>query len=309
VNIEPLNNFLKQMESLLKIKIPWNSQKFGCSGLNRNFDDSLKEIKLWYEKPENNDEILVIYLDNDPDFLNWNKQEWLFEPIRRYFGKWVLSQNEKETNYPGRWPTPREMIKDGKRIIFASRENLGPNTKDYAFYPRYWDEGGARAFKPFPTCKGRKPFQVPSRFTDDAGCFGPFFNATGYPGMWHPHVIKEYVDCNLHYASCDIVTPDLMEGFVWTWEKDEPKVSKGCTVLKSNSRWRLEENCNLKLSVACQSNVNHTHWIPSSNVGSFSEGDSLCGAGYKFALPVNPFYNSVLAMNSKGKEIWIKHQE
>ena len=56
------------------MEIPWNTQKLGCAGLNRNFDDSLKEIKLWYDKPENKDEILIIYLDNDDDFKNWKKE-------------------------------------------------------------------------------------------------------------------------------------------------------------------------------------------------------------------------------------------
>ena len=78
-----------------------------------------------------------------------------------------------------------------------------------------------------------------------------------------------------------------MEGFIWTWDKEEPKYSKGCTIQKINSRWRNEENCNLKLPVACQSNTNHTHWIPSEKVGSWSEGDTLCEEGFKFSIPWN----------------------
>eukprot|EP01080_Neovahlkampfia_damariscottae_P005353 gene5353-9161_t len=293
VQIDSINKIIKNIGSVIGMEIPWNTQKLGCAGLNRNFDDSLKEIKLWYDKPENKDEILVIFLDIDPDFKNWNKTEWLFEPIQRHFGNLVFSQKDKESKYPTRWPTPNELIKDGKRILFPSREHLGERTHEFTFYPRFWDEGGARRVKPFPICEEKNPFFVKRRLTEDAGSFGPFFNASGYNEPWHNHILKEYVDCNIHYASSDVLIPEKMEGFIWTWDKEEPKYSKGCVIQKTNSRWRNEQNCDLKLSVACQSNSNHTHWIPSEKVGSWKEGDNLCESGYKFGIPWNAYYNAI----------------
>jgi hypothetical protein len=61
--IEAINDLVKWIENQLGIRIEWNSQKLGCFGLDlRTFTDQLKEIELWFNKPENKDEILVLYL-------------------------------------------------------------------------------------------------------------------------------------------------------------------------------------------------------------------------------------------------------
>lgn len=59
--------------------IHWDTETIGCNPSlssiavldQRTFKDALQEIAVWLARPENADEFLVLYLDDQPDLLEW----------------------------------------------------------------------------------------------------------------------------------------------------------------------------------------------------------------------------------------------
>lgn len=296
VNVEPINNFVKLIEESLGIKIEWNSQKLGCVGELRTFTDSMVEIKQWMDK--NPSEIVIIYLDNDPDFLNWNKVNSLLIPIQRVFGNWTFTPMDKE-RFPNSWPSPRELLSNNKKIIFASRNVLNEEFGKYVFQPVFWNErGGSRNFKPFPDCAPqRTPFSF-SRLVDSAIQVGPFYNESD--GIFSVKGIRDMCDCNVHYPSMDVSIPDNVKGFIWSWDENEPKGS-GCTLL--DQRWKIED-CGKIYHVACQSETDFSKWVISERKGTWNEAHRLCPKGYQFSLPKNGYFNSML----KKEKVWLNYK-
>lgn len=64
---------------LMRHPIHWDTETIGCNPSlssiavldQRTFKDALQEIALWLARPENADEFLVLYLDDQPDLLEW----------------------------------------------------------------------------------------------------------------------------------------------------------------------------------------------------------------------------------------------
>jgi hypothetical protein len=64
---------------LLRHPIHWDTETIGCNPSlssiavldQRTFKDALQEIADWLSLPQNADEFLVLYLDDQPDLLAW----------------------------------------------------------------------------------------------------------------------------------------------------------------------------------------------------------------------------------------------
>lgn len=294
LNVPQINDFVKFIEQYLNIKIEWNSQKLGCWGLDlRTFTDSMVEIKQWMDK--NPGDVVIIYIDNDPDFLNWGKVNSLLNPIKSVFGNLTFTPKDKQQRYPNSWPTPRELLNANKKIMFASRFVLNAEYGETVFQPPYWNEGGTRQFKPFPDCT---PFNTPfsfRRIVDSAIQVGPFYNESN--NLFSEKGIRDLSDCNIHYASMDVSTPDNVKGFIWSWAENEPK-GNGCTLL--DKRWRIED-CNQEHHVACQDEKDFNKWVISERKGKWDIAPRLCPNGFKFSIPKNGYHNSILSK----EKVWL----
>lgn len=77
-----LNTLVKAVNlvaKLLRHPIHWDTETIGCNPSlssiavldQRTFKDALQEIAQWLALPENADEFLVLYLDDQPDLLVW----------------------------------------------------------------------------------------------------------------------------------------------------------------------------------------------------------------------------------------------
>jgi hypothetical protein len=95
------------------------------------------EIARFINAPENKDEVLFVLLE---DYFNdgGDRKMQFFNELRRRFDKdyWpgantppestagdlIFRPLDKDTDFPDRWPTPRELVRLGKRILIAVKD-------------------------------------------------------------------------------------------------------------------------------------------------------------------------------------------
>jgi hypothetical protein len=112
------------------------------------------EIAQWINAPQNRDEVLFIILE---DYFNddANKRRF-FGEIRHRFdrdyvpgasasatsGDLIFRPVDKERLFPSRWPTPAELVQQGKRIVIAvkdrSKYEVSLNAEGYAGPMKDW---------------------------------------------------------------------------------------------------------------------------------------------------------------------------
>jgi hypothetical protein len=125
LDLHPVGNFLKLCHA--------QDNGAGCTLTDRFYSSAIKEIATWLNKAENKDEILIIQLEDKA-----SDAASVVNPISGYLGDKVYGPNDFRTvlrNCPGcwnateqpRWPTPREMLAAGKRVIIIGDNSHGDN--------------------------------------------------------------------------------------------------------------------------------------------------------------------------------------
>ena len=86
----------------------------GCNPLDRPIVYAIKEIARWVSRHP--DDIVIIEIE-DYDISGANGRD-LTGPLEKYLGSWIFRESEKPS---GRWPTRREMLDRGRRVIVLSQ--------------------------------------------------------------------------------------------------------------------------------------------------------------------------------------------
>ncbi len=74
-----------------KPELEWDSETVGCSPSlssivakdQRLFRDALEEIMTWMKQPANVKEMVVLYLDDQPDLEDWKKVDTLLDQVKQ----------------------------------------------------------------------------------------------------------------------------------------------------------------------------------------------------------------------------------
>lgn len=82
LHVDPLNKLVEALNLVAKIlgyDIRWDTETVGCnpslssipSNYQRTLLDAFEEIRAWMDRPENQQEFLILYLDDEPDLQPW----------------------------------------------------------------------------------------------------------------------------------------------------------------------------------------------------------------------------------------------
>lgn len=82
LHVEALNEIVSLLNTVAKIlghHIRWDTETLGCDPSlssipaveQRPLIDALQEIKSWLALPENSDEFVIIFLDDQPNLASW----------------------------------------------------------------------------------------------------------------------------------------------------------------------------------------------------------------------------------------------
>jgi len=331
--IDLIVRFLNKLAKQVGWSIRWDTSTIGCvpslsslpASEQRTLEDSFQEIKIWLDKSENQNEFMILYLDDLPNLLEWNKVSRLTDLVEEYFGDRLFRFSDyHETGWK---LSINDMIKKGKQVLVTSRTDYGEQMKESIFARDDvcdMSELNPVSFNPFPNCSfdGRRTDKGKLiRVSASELMYGPV-NSKGEWGendfVLDETNIKDFVNCNVNLLSPARVEPRKMEAQIWTWAPGEPKIQSGsdCTALDLNlERW-ITVNCSESLPPACK---NSASGIPSIDrdgldwsFGSPRSGINRtgCPQGYRFKPPMNGFENSALLeeMRKTGQQrVWINY--
>lgn len=291
--------------------LDWDPGNLGCDDKKPFLVEKFQEIRRWLDEPDNRNEIMDLYIDNKnvnanliPDFVNLTLA---------IFGDILFTPEQKQTEYPDRWPTIAELVAKNRRVFLENRRDswLGDGlAARYIFTPSIWSvQFGPNNFQKYPLCtvdnqdfRGREM----TRSLDGSLTLGPAFlweGRTDYP----VNTIYEMSQCSINMQAMDQVTPITMQYFVWSWDQNQPNPNYPCTALNGqNSRWSTLD-CNSVLPAACVNQSNDFDWVLTAGL-AWNNAGNACPSGYIFGLPWTGIVNSKLNQVANGQSVWVNYR-
>mmetsp|Transcript_9479 Transcript_9479/g.13059 ORF Transcript_9479/g.13059 Transcript_9479/m.13059 type:complete len:539 (+) Transcript_9479:64-1680(+) len=322
IHLEKLDQLIDDICKAFGIEFDWDSETIGCfSDDYITLNAELDKIVAWMDQPGNEDEVFVFYFDDQYDLDEWGKVPYVVDTIALYFNQTAFTPGDKQQYFPNSWPTAKEMLAMGKRVILTSRTDYGEEMYSYLFSrDALWTEYDLSDYQGFSECSLASTVAVNqgniTRVLGDSLIYGPFFDGTT-GGLLIETSEQSLSACNLNFPCLDQASPDLMEGMVWTWDRDQPEQDQEniCVAMTSFGKWRSLD-CYAKLHYACQNSTDvlSDYWRVSSIADVWSKGNDICkaefGTSYRFAVPVNGFLNSLVheqATSKKTLPLWINY--
>lgn len=357
VHIPFIDALVQDIAALLNTTIDWDTETLGCFGLPDDVPAGPHEWHIrmgfqtladWLDAPQNANETLVIMHDDQMDLGTWGKVGDLTLNVSDYFGSQVFTQADKASLFPDQgpnapnFPTPRQMVKLGKRIIFTSGSDYGSEMYPWIFY-KYgsyptnfanWSEFSPDAVGPFPTC-AMEGFTLNqgfiARVLGDAIIYGPS-NSTDDGEIDGPR-LGQLVRCGVNFPCMDEVIPSMLQGGLWTWDPSEnvttietqPRFSSGlCPAAATGTGlWHLARCSAPTAAYACGNPaaasvsvtnefgtlMDSTDWKVSASLGPWTPKTTACPAGYVFAAPSSPRAAEYLrlAIPSSTPLVWVNY--
>lgn len=271
----------------------------GCAPWDREFDDGIKEIGEWVNKPENAHEIIRLYFE-DGSTHTLGHDLLINGPIAKYLGDKVLTPNESKKYFPGRWPTTRELRKINKTVVIAG---AGDQHGGEYIFDRYWHELTRNEFVERLNCSAINQGQ-PLRVYCDSTEYLFFWNGPKETGVIHD--FSQFIKCGVTYPAADQVNPVLLATAVFTWAEGEPSkplTEVSCVLLSGKTeKWHVGD-CQERHLFACQSIKSPNVWVTSSATGVHAK--PVCPDSYQFSIPHNGVQHQQLVNAMGGSDTWI----
>lgn len=250
LHVGSLNALVRTLNALAKLfgmTIHWDTETLGCNPSlssiaakdQRTLNDALQEIKLWMDKEDNVNELLVLFFDDQPDLQRWGVSKYIKEDILDVFPReWIFTTEDLAAS-GGIWPTASEMVRGGRRLVLVSIQDYGRSVAPLFFtrdkHVCSWKEPPLANVEGEPACqvhswglfKSLKLFS--GTFVRVGTCqlqYGPL----NCDFQWNQEnnivldniTIPGVVQCNLNMPCPDLLTPRKAAASIWTWAVGHP---------------------------------------------------------------------------------------
>ena len=337
-----INNFVHDLG--INLTLYWDTETIGCNpslsaipaDLQRSLANAFEEIAAWVFDASNTvrvrycmllftgscpfkDEFTMFFFDDQADLGTWDQVPALLSLIDQFFGPAVYTPVDYAAN--GGWPTVEDMVASGKHVLFMSGSDYGALMNSTVFYkygPQLcdWTEPDVNAFAAdFPTCMVDvdgvlQPTNTGRILRPETSeiVYGIFDGGSQKTGILNETTIPPLVACNVNYPSPDLLTPDRIAAWVWSWAPANPaNYTSFCGAITStDSLWR-DVDCATTLPVVCLGSSLADLTLTTSSF-TFAEAATACLAGGTFGVPTSAMDNRVLAslMSKSGvAQAWI----
>lgn len=298
---------------ILGTDIEWDSETIGCKPSmssipakeQRPLKDALNELSMWLHAPENQDEFLIVFFDDETDLMKWNKVGKLLDYIKEYFAENEILR-PLDLAYNTKWPTFEELLSVGKRVVFMSGIDYLASGEEILFVKDTvcnWQEPHL-PLSLFPDCHFHESAtKTPGSPDNKLTIFRPetseieygILNAAGQFGI-NQNLLNEkslpgVINCGINLPSPDNITPKRVEATIWVVTKGHELQPQKCVALLQQSKTWQSVDCNTKnLVAACVDVNNPRHWQLGSS--SVVEADAVVACA---ALPFTVMEYSVPA--------------
>jgi hypothetical protein len=266
----------------------------GCSN-DRPFTNGLNELRAWLAEPQNGDEVVLLYLENnlDGDAAAHNKAA---QDIANVLGPLVYRPADHGAARCAPMPmdASRASLRAmGRRVLIVG--NCGPGAWGDWVHERgpLWNESTSPVGSEYPDDAGcaaersREHYdtQLIRRYEDSTA----LSNTVGGTGLGGPSEVTvldtvRMVRCGVNLVGFDQLYPQdpRLPELVWSWAPGEPVAGAGaCAAQRTDARF-YAVGCATPEPLACVDAVGAWHVA------------ATCPAGSRFAVPANGFENQQL---------------
>lgn len=294
--------------------VRWNADLLGCfpslSGIRAEEQwttrESMEEIRSWLDKPENKDELVVVYMDTGSELSTFGKVSELNALLTDVFGELIVPMSEWEAlqavGWSGSSATAQRFIDQGHRVVLLANDNTG-----LAFRMRDFCKGhqvlSTEFINAVPDASrvlgGKKiysgdyfmrSYQSNLRYISlgEAGTITRTLPVTFNAGN-----VYNYVRWSVNLVATDGLDASMLKPQVWSWAENEPSVALSnatVVVTSSSGQWRA-----LSSSSAAASDVKwKACWNSASLQWLLVDVGASCATGFSFVGPSDPYQNYLL---------------
>ncbi|ASV08374.1 phospholipase [Leptospira interrogans serovar Canicola] len=323
----------------LELEVHWTTGKSGnkelllCRGSNLNnhngcyrydltFEAGLNEISQWIQKPENQIEVLILYIK---DRFEGHVSEFM-RTLSSKLGTLLYRHQSRDclNQSPMVMPKLEDMVKSTNHRIFLTSNNCySPELSDtwgYYFRKDPFVSFQPSGFRGYPDCNFSRETYHNSLVRVYNDTIAKIANDRG--GSFTNSNIQSMLACEVNLFGFDQFNANFAKQAVWSWDSatNQPlnrEDQEHCARISVNGRWSTH-HCNMNLKLACKER-NTGNWIITSNrQGPWRDGSSACLlypqspsdiGRYQFAAPATPYENKNLqdALISSGNSqtVWI----
>ncbi len=274
-----------------------------CNKKSRAWFQWIEEISIWLRR--NHSEVILIDLKESPANENFK----LVKPIEVYFSSILFRPTDKKENT---WPTRKELLEKGKRILFFSSQQYDKNIfhkSDSFFIPKSNERGigdwtGQQCLIKDQNVKSLKEANDQKAFTlEDHEAQGQYLSHKD---------IAEAVGCGVNVLSLINIDIEKIGASIWSFEEGIPKKDLKeeniCVYIQPNGRW-MNGFCEDKKSFVCEDKKKLGHFKITTKKGMWDEGEEICNEsfeGFKYAAPKKgESQKSLLKSHNKSFPVWI----
>jgi hypothetical protein len=273
----------------------------------------LAEVRAWLDRPENANEILMVYLENqlDDDPLAHQRAS---EAIEQTLGPLVYRPSGT-----GCEPLPLDMSRaeirtTGKRVLLVG--NCGPGAWTSWVFERgpRWRESSSPEgvdYPDYPACDDaqRAPNDYDHnwiRWYEDSTWLSAMLDGHRHASELDAVEARRMVRCGVDMIGLDQLQPfdPRLDAMVWSWAVNEPS-SGGCAFAGADGRFRSGD-CGASRTFACVDGAGV--WSVAGPALPWTEGSAACAAtGTSFSVPKSGYENELVKKAAAGAEIWLDY--
>ncbi|MDX1693783.1 MAG: hypothetical protein R3208_08450 [Ketobacteraceae bacterium] len=275
----------------------------GCSPWDRPFVAGLQEIADWISKPENRDEVLLVYIE---DHINSTHYHMALNAIEKTIAPFVYKpENFGFSKVPS--SMSKQQVRDaGKNILLITDGCQNSYFSQYVFAgfengPSGYPTAGVEDLLPAPDCLSQSyPEEnidaLFVRIQEDRTVLSNLVGAAG-PRIT-PELVTNLVNCEINLIGLDKLRPfdGRLRAGIWSWAVNEPASApeKNCAVHNGSSRFEAAA-CDTPLPFACRDH-HGGGWFITAHKGGWAEGFSACEeADMAFSVPFSAKDNADLS--------------
>ncbi len=276
--------------------------------------DVLPEIAAWLDRPENRDEVLLLYLED-----NIGTAEGYVETISALdaaFGTRIYRPSQTGADCT---TLPLTLTRDGVRaagaqVVLVGSCAAGWGSRVFNWNPSHVESGDTSAYRAFPTCDGTYSRAVYDtrmvRYYEDSTFVATAIDPTASSSdveadMLTPERVRWMSQCGVNLYGFDQLLPGdgRLDAAVWSWVPGAPDPAEGaCAVQRSDGRW-VTRPCTERRAVACR--TDDGSWVLRGPVPWEAARGACTSAGAAFASPRTGYENARLRQTAGSAEVWL----
>lgn len=302
----------------------------GCS-IDRSLESGLGELRTWLEQPQNKNDVVLLYLENNLDD-NPTAHALAAKAIQKHLGSFIERPpvGKPCADLPTKI-TPAQIRARGHRVIIVG--NCGPGAWGTWVHERgpasNWDESGSGPGNDYPgmtDCSkphARGGFGRISRWYEDSTWLTVM--AGGTRGELTTAEATAMARCGVSLVGFDQLTPQdpRLAAVVWSWAKNEPSnTTRACATSNADAKFHAN-GCGEQHHFACNDDFYgpvrpavlippRTWWSITKATGSWTEGAAACKRefpGSHFETPRSGWENSFLRKAARNQDVWVNYTD